>query len=104
MQPVGVVAAGGQQLGGGLHADADDLQQVWAGPFDQAGQAGIQVGDLGQVLPALGQAAQGVAGTVSGIGQVVPGSQSGAGLNEFGAPAAGEVFAQLRRRGDQQRL
>jgi len=42
-----VVAAGGQQLGGGLHADTADGQQIGSGLFDQDGELHVGVEDLG---------------------------------------------------------
>src|SRR6266498_420963 len=58
VQPVGVVATGGQQLGGGFHADTSHGQQVGSGLFDQGSELGVGVGDFGgECLVASGQAA-----------------------------------------------
>jgi hypothetical protein len=57
--------------------------------FDQCGQLGVEVFDLGvQVMPAARQGAQRVPGALGGIGEIAAGTQLGTRLGEFGSCAA----------------
>jgi hypothetical protein len=59
VQPVGIVAQGGQELSGDFVADAGQGDQAWGGRGDQRAELAVGFGDLGaEVVVAAGEAAQ----------------------------------------------
>ncbi len=78
--PFRVVPGRGQQLAGGLGADAEQLQQLGCGLLDQRADLGVQLGDLlVERLVAAGQSTQRRSRRGQGPGQVVAGPQPGEG-------------------------
>jgi len=105
VQPVRVVAAGGQQLRGGLDTDAVDREQVGPGLGDQCLQLSVPFADLGrQAAVADGQVTKGGLDALSRVGQVVAGTQAGARFGELAAFAAGQSLTQLGGGGNDQRM
>ena len=105
VQPVGVVPEGGQELSSDFGADAGQPDQAWGGCGHQRAELGIGLADLlAQVLVPASEAAQCGLGGVHGVGDVAGGSQPRAGCDQGGRGQGAQLFAQLLRGGDQQRL
>ena len=92
VQPAGVAAAGDEQLGGGLGADAADGGQGRAGSGDQRPQLAVQGSDLAaEGQAAAGQAPQRGPGGVRGAGRVTCGAQPRARGDQRGRAGAGQL-------------
>ena len=105
VQPVGVVAGGDQQGAGGVGPDAFEGQQVRGQGFGDAVHALLGLGvPGGEVLDALGQLAQRVAGGAE-QGVVVSGDpEVGTGVQQFAVRQAAEALAERVGCEDQQGL
>jgi len=96
VEPVGVVAGGEQQLGGGLHANAVALQQPGRGAPERAGDDRVKAGDL--VIQ--GQPA---AKATQGQPQPCGGGKLGAGTSQVELAQRAQPTLQLVVAVDQQR-